>query len=138
MNERQRRFAEAYAADPNATRAAVAAGYSAKTARSIGAENLTKPDIAEYIKALQAEADAERVAKIDEVQRFWTATMRDADERIENRLRASENLAKAGAAFTQRVEVEATVEAEIEEDIVFYIPENGRKIITDDEQENKK
>ena len=34
----------------NATQAAIRAGYSKKTAKSIGQENLTKPDIAEYIE----------------------------------------------------------------------------------------
>ncbi len=34
----------------NATKAAIAAGYSEKTARQIASENLTKPDIAEAIK----------------------------------------------------------------------------------------
>lgn len=44
-----------YLADPNATQAAIRAGYSEKTARSIGAENLTKPDIAAAIAKAQAE-----------------------------------------------------------------------------------
>lgn len=43
---RQQAFVEAYLANGfNATRAAVTAGYSERSARSIGSENLTKPDI---------------------------------------------------------------------------------------------
>ncbi|HIF20734.1 MAG TPA: terminase small subunit [Gemmatimonadetes bacterium] len=42
---KQRRFVAAYLLDGNATQAAVEAGYSKKTARSIGQENLTKPAI---------------------------------------------------------------------------------------------
>src|SRR5690606_28947089 len=42
-----------YVIDWNATRAATAAGYSKKTARTIGAENLTKPDIQAYIEEIQ-------------------------------------------------------------------------------------
>jgi phage terminase small subunit len=42
-------FIAEYLRDFNATRAAIAAGYSKRTARSIGAENLTKPDIKEVI-----------------------------------------------------------------------------------------
>lgn len=38
-------FVKAYLADPNATKAAIAAGYSEKTATSIGSENLRKPHI---------------------------------------------------------------------------------------------
>ena len=43
---KQQRFIDEYPKDLNATEAAKRAGYSAKTARSIGQENLTKPDIA--------------------------------------------------------------------------------------------
>ena len=55
MNARQRHFVQEYLIDPNATRAAIRAGYSKKTARSIGQENLTKPDIAAAIQQAQGE-----------------------------------------------------------------------------------
>ena len=45
MRDRQRVFIEEYLKCWNATKAALAAGYSPKTARVIGSENLTKPDI---------------------------------------------------------------------------------------------
>lgn len=51
MTNRQRIFIAEYCKDFNATRAAKSAGYSAKTAYSIGQENLKKPEIAEAIKA---------------------------------------------------------------------------------------
>lgn len=51
LEPRQRRFVQAYVREPNATKAALAAGYSEKTARSIGSENLTKPDIAAAVEA---------------------------------------------------------------------------------------
>lgn len=47
---RQEAFVAEYAKDRNATRAAIRAGYSARTARSIGHENLTKPDIAAAVE----------------------------------------------------------------------------------------
>ena len=53
---KQRRFVEEYCIDFNATKAAITAGYSADTARSIGCENLTKPDVKLAIQA--------RVAKL--------------------------------------------------------------------------
>lgn len=53
LTDKQRRFCEEYVIDWNATRAATAAGYSEKTARTIGAENLTKPNIQEYIEEIQ-------------------------------------------------------------------------------------
>ena len=51
---RQARFVEEYVADPNATQAAIRAGYSAKTARWIGSENLAKPYIAAAVREAQA------------------------------------------------------------------------------------
>lgn len=54
LTEKQQRFCEEYLLDLNATKAAIRAGYSESTARSIGCENLTKPDIQEYIADLQA------------------------------------------------------------------------------------
>lgn len=45
MTERQKRFIAEYLIDLNATQAAIRAGYSPKTARQIGEQNLTKLDI---------------------------------------------------------------------------------------------
>lgn len=51
MTPKQQRFVEEYILDLNATQAAIRAGYSERTARQVGAENLTKPDIAAAIQA---------------------------------------------------------------------------------------
>lgn len=59
LNARQQRFVDAYLVDPNASKAAIAAGYSAKTSRSIGSELLTKPDVAAAIAARQQKASAQ-------------------------------------------------------------------------------
>lgn len=51
---KQDKFVKAYILNGgNATQAAISAGYSEKTARAIGQENLTKPDIASAIKEHQ-------------------------------------------------------------------------------------
>ena len=55
LTDKQRAFVAEYLVDLNATQAAIRAGYSAKTASSIGEENLRKPEIAEAIAAKQAE-----------------------------------------------------------------------------------
>jgi phage terminase small subunit len=67
LTARQARFVEEYLKDGNATRAATVAGYSKKTARSIGAENLTKPDIAAAIAKAQAERTERTKVDIDYV-----------------------------------------------------------------------
>jgi phage terminase small subunit len=60
LTPKQALFVQEYLVDLNATQAAIRAGYSAKTARAVGHENLKKPDIAEAI----AEAQAERAEKV--------------------------------------------------------------------------
>lgn len=55
LTDKQRAFIEAYLTHWNATRAALDAGYSAKTARVIGPENLSKPAIQSAIQARLAE-----------------------------------------------------------------------------------
>ena len=74
MTPKQARFVEEFLFDLNATQAAIRAGYSAKTAKAIGCENLAKPDIAAAIAEAQA-ARSERT-KIDT---DWVLT-RLADE----------------------------------------------------------
>lgn len=59
---KQAAFVAEYLLCGNATKAALAAGYSPKTARKIGAENLTKPDIA----AVLGQKTAEIAARQDE------------------------------------------------------------------------
>lgn len=54
LTDKQRRFVDEYLVDLNATQAAIRAGYSQKTAASIGEENLRKPDIAKAVQEAQA------------------------------------------------------------------------------------
>lgn len=53
LTDKQQRFVTEYLVDQNATQAAIRAGYSERTARSVGSENLTKPDIAAAIAKAQ-------------------------------------------------------------------------------------
>lgn len=55
MTKKQKRFVEEYLVDLNATQAAIRAGYSPQTARDIGCENLTKPNIQNAIATAMAE-----------------------------------------------------------------------------------
>ena len=58
MTDKQRRFAEEYLTDLNATQAAIRAGYSERTARSSGQRMLTNVDIQNYISLRRADARA--------------------------------------------------------------------------------
>lgn len=67
MTPKQERFAAEYLVDLNATQAAIRAGYSAKTAYSVGQENLKKPELQSLIgdlmreRASRVELTADRV-----------------------------------------------------------------------------
>lgn len=55
LTAKQELFAKEYIVDLNATQAAIRAGYSERTAYSIGQENLKKPEIQECIQKLMDE-----------------------------------------------------------------------------------
>ena len=73
---KQQRFADEYIISGNATEAAIKAGYSKKTARSIADENLTKPDIKIYIDEKLKELSDKRIADQHEVLAYLTSVLR--------------------------------------------------------------
>lgn len=76
LTAKQRRFCDEYLIDMNAAQAAIRAGYSKKTAKQIGQENLTKPDLQEYIAERMKQKESELIADQDEVLRYLTSVMR--------------------------------------------------------------
>lgn len=101
LTPKQKAFADNYIISGNATEAAKQAGYSEKTARFIGAENLTKPNILEYIKERTTPTEQKRVATGDEVMQFFTRVMngeeKDAfglDASLDTKIKAAVELAK--------------------------------------------
>lgn len=68
LTAKEKRFCEEYMIDLNATRSAIAAGYSEKSARAIGCENLTKP----YIRAFIDKMLKEKTMKSEEVMKLTT------------------------------------------------------------------
>ena len=128
MTERQKRFCDEYLIDLNATQAAIRAGYSEKSATVIGAENLTKPYIREYIDKRLAEKDASIIANQDEVLAYLTQVLRGqskssvlarnelgADKVIKKapdekeRLKAAELLGKRYGLYKDKVDVEGAI-----------------------------
>lgn len=105
LTPKQKRFCEYYIQSGNATDAARKAGYSKNALRSIGQENLTKPDIKAYIAQLVDEQDKRRVADAKEVLEFYSAVMRGEvkdqfglDASLTDRLKAGDALMKRYAA----------------------------------------
>lgn len=77
LNLKQAKFVAEYLVDGNATRAAIASGYSEHTAAKIGSENLQKPDIKAAIgegqAKLKALAEARAVKKNIISKEQWVA-----------------------------------------------------------------
>lgn len=99
MNKRQRDFAEFYIQCGNAAEAARKAGYSERTARSIGQENLTKPDISAYITERMGEIRKKQIATSEEVVIFFSSVLRGEEQdgekpAIKHRMEAGKELLK--------------------------------------------
>ena len=122
LTAKQQAFVEAYCG--NATEAALRAGYSPHTARFIGNENLTKPDIVAAIAERNAPAASARIADRQERQSFWTHVMRDPTVEMKDRLRASELLGKSECDFAERVEVSGEMDIG-----VLFDPEKRRRVL---------
>ncbi len=127
LTAKQKRFCDEYLIDLNATQAAIRAGYSKKTARVIGQQNLSKLAVKNYINERMKEKEAELIADSDEVMRYLTSVLRGQSQSevvvVENigdymsearliqkapdekeRLKAAELLGRAHMMFTDKVE----------------------------------
>lgn len=82
LTSKQRKFADEYVKTGNATQSAINAGYSDKTARFIGAENLSKPNIKKYIDKKMQELSDKKIADQKEVLQFLTGVMRGEEREI--------------------------------------------------------
>lgn len=67
LTPKQARFVDEYLIDLNATQAAIRAGYSKKTAGSIGDENLKKPAIAAEVVKRQRKAQERAETTLDDI-----------------------------------------------------------------------
>ena len=130
---KQKAFADYYIQTGNATESAIKAGYSKKTAYSIGDENLRKPEIKKYIDERLEQISSERIADAKEVMEYLTAVMRGQtlseivvvegcgdgcsearrmykapDEK--ERIKAAELIGKRYSMWTERVETKVSIE----------------------------
>ena len=75
---KQQKFIDFYIEKGNATEAAELAGYSKKTSKQIGSENLSKLD--DYIKVRLQQLEDKRIATADEVLKYFTSVMRGEEK----------------------------------------------------------
>lgn len=127
LTEKQKKFADYYIETGNATKAAIFAGYSERTAKQIGQQNLTKLYLRSYIDKRLKQLEDERIADADEVMKFLTSVMRgevkepvaildgdgyqkvvDLQPNVATRRAAAVDLGKRYALFTDKTEMTVT------------------------------
>lgn len=148
LTEKQKRFCEEYLIDLNATQAAIRAGYSEKTAYTIG-QKLTKKDEAKaYIDEMIESIRNERTANVQEVVEYLTSVMRGESESEEivlkgvgkgsqkiervqkkpsekDKLKAAELLGKRFGMFKERVELDGELRSEKLSDVLNQLGGEG-------------
>ena len=114
LTPKQQRFVEEYLIDLNATQAAIRAGYSEKTAKSIGQENLTKPDIAKAIQEAQESLSNKTQLTVDMVVNGLLKEAQDYAEGSTQSARVSAwaHLGKHLGMFVDQKKVDVTTNGE--------------------------
>ena len=120
MTERRKRFVDNYIATANATEAAKRAGYSKKTAYSIGENLLHDKEVRAAIDRRLKELESDRIAETKELLEHLTAVVRDkvteevvtasgkkftVKVREQDKLKAVEMLLKVKGEFREKVDV---------------------------------
>jgi phage terminase small subunit len=112
LTAKQERFCREYIIDLNATRAAIRAGYSEKTANRIASENLSKLDIQEKIRQLQQKIEARTEITQDKVLNEL-ANIGFAEPskqiRVTDKIKALELLGKHLGIFTDKLQVKGDI-----------------------------
>ena len=122
LTEKQKRFIDYYVETANATESAKRAGYSSKTAKNIGAENLTKLNY--FIQERLQQLEDNRIASQEEVLQYLTKVMRGEekdsfglDASLQDRTKCAELLGKRYGTFKEKVEVAGNIPVVITDDI---------------------
>jgi len=106
LTPKQQRFVEEYLIDLNATQAAIRAGYSEKTAYSVGHENLKKPEIQKAIEEAKNQVSKRTELTVDMVVSGLLKEARDYAEGSTQSARVSAwaHLGKHLGMFTEKVQ----------------------------------
>lgn len=85
--------------------AAIEAGYSERSARQQAARLLTKDNICDRMNELRGIQEEEVADELRRLKDFWLDVLEDEEERMNDRLKASELYGKSIAAFVEKREV---------------------------------
>lgn len=119
LTPKQAAFVHEYMIDLNATQAAIRAGYSEKTARSVAAENLAKPNIQQAIQEARDAREKRSMITVEWVLAQIASIAQDEEAQQRDRLKALELLGKHLGMWERREDTETqgvkvTVDAETE------------------------
>ncbi|MNO93117.1 Terminase small subunit [compost metagenome] len=117
LTAKQERFVQEYLKDLNATQAALRAGYSDKTAGSVGHENLKKPEIAAEIEKRQEKIGEDNGITVEWILGEMKDTYRQAKEigELSAANKSLEMLGRYKGMFNDKIKVDATVTKKLEE-----------------------
>ena len=129
MTYKQELFIQEYIKTGNATNSAIKAGYSKKTARAIGQENLTKPALKKRIEELSQKIACNNIMTAKERQEYLTKLINSDDVKVSDKLKALDILNKMTGEYIQKVEVNG--ELKTEDPFKNLTTEELKKIIFD-------
>ena len=112
LTPKQQAFADYYLQTGNAAESYKKAYPSCKkddTARANASRLLTNANVVTYIEEKQKDIDSKRTADMVEVREFWANAMRNSENSMKDRLKASELIARTSGAFLEKVDVNANV-----------------------------
>lgn len=121
LTVKQQKFVDAFVELGNATQAAISAGYKRKTAKQVGAENLSKPYLKRAIDDQLAKLQSAKIADQTEVLEYLTNVLRGKEKetvvtpkglvidnvppKISDRNKAAELIGKRHQMWTDNVNV---------------------------------
>lgn len=107
LTPKQAAFVHEYLVDLNATQAAIRAGYSEKTARSVAAENLAKPNIQQAIQEARDAREKRSMITVEWVLAQIASIAQDEETQQRDRLKALELLGKHLGMWERREDTES-------------------------------
>jgi len=129
LTPKQQAFIEFYLISPNATKAAIDAGYSPKTAFIIGHENLNKPNIKNIIEQAQEERCKNNGITADFVLNGIKAIALKAEIKESDTLKAYELLGKHLKLFTEKIEQSGETTVNNKSDLSHLSTDQIRELI---------
>ena len=140
MTRKQIRFVEEYLLDSNATQAAIRAGYSKKTAKSIGHHLLTLDNVKTYLNNRLDKICSDKIADAKEIMEYLTSVMRGESRSCivvvegtgdgcsaskvinkppdeKEKIRAAELLGKRYGMYKEKVKIDGNIPIVIKEDL---------------------